>query len=270
VLHPGEMGAALAAAAGAAGVEVGWASAGRSPATRARANRLRLREARSIAELAAGSDLLVSICPPEAAKALAADVAATGFARTYLDANAVSPETAGRVAAIVEAAGATYVDGAVIGGPDQPRLYLSGDKAAEVAAAFGEPARTAVLTDGGPTAASALKMVFAGWSKGSTALLLAVAAAARRLHVEDELRAEWASGQPGLLDRLAAPGPAAKAWRWVGEMEEIAASLESAGVTGGFHRAAVEVYGRLTGFKNERSVGGDEVLDALLAPLDSR
>jgi 3-hydroxyisobutyrate dehydrogenase-like beta-hydroxyacid dehydrogenase len=118
------MGAALAAAAGAAGVEVGWASAGRSPATRARANRLRLREARSIAELAAGSDLLVSICPPEAAKALAADVAATGFARTYLDANAVSPETAGRVAAIVEAAGATYVDGAVIGGPDQPRLYL--------------------------------------------------------------------------------------------------------------------------------------------------
>jgi hypothetical protein len=61
---------------------------------------------------------------------------------------------------------------------------------------------------------------------------------------------------------------AGRSWRWVGEMEEIAAALESAGVTGGFHRAAVEVYGRLTGFKNDSTVGGDEVLDALLAPLD--
>ena len=265
VLHPGEMGAALAAAARTAGAEVGWVSTGRSPATRARANTLRLWNASSIAELAARSDIMVSICPPEAAEAVAAEVAATGFSRTYLDANAVSPETAQRVTAIVDASGATYVDGAVIGGPDRLRLYLSGDKAAEVATAFGEPARTTVLTNGGPTAASALKMVYAGWSKGSTALLLAVSAAARQLHVEEELRAEWASGQPGLLDRLAAAGPAAKAWRWAGEMDEIAASLASAGLPDGFHRAAAEVYGRLTEFKNDVTVAGDEVLDALLA-----
>jgi hypothetical protein len=217
-----------------------------------------------MAELTARAELIVSICPPAAAVAVAADVAATGFSGLYLDANAVAPATAGRVAAMVEAAGGTYVDGGVIGGPDRPHLYVSGDKAAEVAAAFGEPARTTVLTDGGPTAASALKMVYAGWSKGSTALLLAVAAAARRLDVEEVLRAEWESTQPGLISRLAAAGPASKAWRWVGEMQEIASSLDGAGLPDGFHRAASEVYRRLAGFRDDDAVGGDEVLDALL------
>jgi hypothetical protein len=270
VLHPGEMGAALAAAARAAGAQVGWASSGRSPATRARAEDLQLREAGSIAELAVRCHLLVSICPPEAAVALAAEVAAAGFAGIYLDANAVSPATAERVSAMVVAAGAAYVDGAVIGGPDRPHLYVSGDKAAEVAPAFGQPAHTTVLTDGGPTAASALKMVYAGWSKGSTALLLAVAAAARRLDVEEALRAEWDRTQPGLLGRLAAAGPAGKAWRWVSEMDEIADSLDGAGLPGGFHRAAGEVYSRLIGFKDDRSVGGDRVLDALLGGESAR
>src|SRR5436309_131088 len=93
VLHPGEMGAALATAARAAGADVGWAGAGRSLATRARADALRLRQAGSIAELATGSELIVSICPPQAAVVVAADVAATGFSGTYLDANAVSPAT---------------------------------------------------------------------------------------------------------------------------------------------------------------------------------
>ena len=120
VLHPGEMGAALARAAQAAGAEVSWVGAGRSPATRARAEALGLRDAGSIAEMGARSDLVVSICPPEAAMAVAGEMAATGFSGLYLDANAVSPATAGRVAAMVEAGGAAYVDGGVIGGPDRP------------------------------------------------------------------------------------------------------------------------------------------------------
>jgi 3-hydroxyisobutyrate dehydrogenase-like beta-hydroxyacid dehydrogenase len=264
VLHPGEMGAALAAAARDVGAEVGWAGSGRSQTTRARADALQLRRADSMAELAARSELIVSICPPEAAVAVAAGVAATGFSGIYLDANAVSPATAERVRAIVEAAGAAYVDGGVIGGPDEPHLYLSGDRATEVAAAFGEPARTTVLSSGGPMAASALKMVYAGWSKGSNALMLAVAAAARRLEVEEALRAEWASSQPGLIGRLAAVGTASKAWRWVGEMDEIAASLDGTGLPDGFHRAAAEVFRRLIGFKDDRTAGGDRVLDALL------
>jgi hypothetical protein len=108
-------------------------------------------------------------------------------------------------------------------------------------------------------------MVYAGWSKGSTALLLAIVASARRLDVEAALRSEWESTQPGLLSRLANTGPAQKAWRWMGEMEEIAASLDGAGLPDGFHRAAAEVYRRLTRFKNDGTVGGDEMLDALLA-----
>jgi 3-hydroxyisobutyrate dehydrogenase-like beta-hydroxyacid dehydrogenase len=260
------MGAALAGAAQATGAEVHWVGAGRSPATRSRADALQLREAASVADLAARTLLVVSICPPESAVTVAGEVAATGFSGLYLDANAVSPATAGRVRATVEAAGAAYVDGGVIGGPDRPHLYLSGDRAAEAAEAFGEPARTTVLTDGGPTAASALKMVYAGWSKGSTALLLSVAAASRQLGVEEALRREWEGTQPGLANRLAASaGPASKAWRWVGEMEEIAATLEGTGLPGGLHQAAAEVYRRLTEFKDDRSVRGAAVLDALLA-----
>jgi hypothetical protein len=223
-----------------------------------------------MAEMTAGTELVVSICPPEAAMALAGEVAATGFSGLYLDANAISPATAGRVAVMVEAAGATYVDGGVIGGPDRPHLYLSGARAGEAAAAFGEPARTTVLAAGGPFAASGLKMAYAGWSKGSTALLLAIAAASRRLGVEDALRAEWEGTQPGVLGRLAAAaGPASKAWRWVGEMDEIAATLEGAGLPGGFHLGAAEAYRRLAGFKDDRSVGADEVLDALLGGEDA-
>jgi 3-hydroxyisobutyrate dehydrogenase-like beta-hydroxyacid dehydrogenase len=265
VLHPGEMGAALARAAQAAGAQVCWVGAGRSGASRARAEALGLRDAGSMAEMTARSDLVVSICPPEAAIAIAGEVAAAGFSGLYLDANAVSPATAGRVAAIVEAAGAACVDGGVIGGPDRPHLYLSGKRAADVAGSFGDPARTTVLADGGPTAASALKMLYAGWSKGSTALLLAVAAASRRLGVEEALRTEWEGSQPGLPGRLAAAaGPASKAWRWVGEMEEIAATLGSAGLPGGFHLGAAEAYRRLAGFKDDRTVSGEAVLDALL------
>jgi 3-hydroxyisobutyrate dehydrogenase-like beta-hydroxyacid dehydrogenase len=265
LLHPGEMGAALAGAAQAAGAELIWVGAGRSLATRARADALGLRSVGSIAELAAQSELIVSICPPEAAVLVAGDVATTGFRGVYLDANAISPATAGRVGALVEAGGAAYVDGGVIGGPDRPHLYLAGARAAEVAQAFRPPARTTVLTDRGPTAASALKMVYAGWTKGSTALLLAIAAASRQLGIEEALRAEWEDTQPGLLNRLAgAAGPASKAWRWVAEMEEIAGTLEGAGLPGAFHQGAADTYRRLAGFKDDRKVAGDQVLDALL------
>ncbi len=214
-------------------------------------------------------DLVVSICPPEAALAVAGEMAATGFTGLYVDANAVSPATAERVGAMVEAGGAAYVDGGVIGGPDRPHLYLSGKRAADAAEAFGDPARTTVLAGGDRSAASVLKMVYAGWTKGSTALMLAVAAASRRLGVEEALRAEWEATQPGLVSRLtASAGPASKAWRWVGEMEEIAATLEGAGLPAGFHRAAAEVYRRLADFKDDRTIGGDAVLDALLGAAD--
>ncbi len=100
--------------------------------------------------------------------------------------------------------------------------------------------------DGSPLAASAVKMAYASWTKGSAALLLAARAMARAEGVEEALLAEWAISQPGLADRSAraAGSAAAKGWRWVAEMEEIATAMAAAGLPDGFHLAAADIYRR--------------------------
>lgn len=246
VVHPGAMGTALAAALVAAGHRVVWASESRSAATRARAEGVGLADAGDMAALARGSDVVLSICPPHAAVDVARSLA--GFGGLYVDANAIAPATAAEVAAAVAAGGATYVDGAVIGPPPQAagdaRLYLSGAAAGRVAALF---AGTIVdVRDLGPepAAASALKMAYAAWTKGSDALLLAIVDLAGRLGVADALRAEWEASQPALGARAerASASAAAKGWRWAGEMDQIAATFAEAGLPDGFHRAAAEVF----------------------------
>ncbi len=262
VLHPGEMGAAIAAGFRAGGADVVWVGAGRSPATLARAVTAGLRDVHSLGALVAEVDVVVSVCPPDAAVSLAESVAACGFAGTYVDANAISPATAGAVDEHVSAGGARYVDGGIIGGPDAPRLFLAGADAAQVAIECGDPVESVVL-DGGPYSASALKMVYAGWTKATTALLLALVTAARELGVEEALRAEWGRSQPALDRRLdGAVASTRKAWRWEGEMVEIARTLEGAGLPGGFHLAAADVFARLAALKD-----GPAVLDEVLALL---
>ena len=102
------------------------------------------------------------------------------------------------------------------------------------------------VIEGGPWSASAVKMAYAAWTKGTAALLLAARALARAEGVEDALLAEWALSQPALADRsqAAARSAATKAWRWVAEMEEIAASMAAAGLPDGFHQAAAEIFRR--------------------------
>jgi len=250
IVHPGEMGAALAAALGAAGRTVIWASAERSRETARRAEAAGIADVGSLGELAARSEIIVAICPPHASLELA--VALSGFAGIYVDANAIAPQTAEQIAAAVGVHGATYVDGAIIGPPPRSagttRLYLSGTQATAVAAELGVPLLEAIaLPGGGATSASALKMAHAGWTKGSAALLLTMRAAARSLGVDDALVAEWERSQPGLVQRSneAAQASAAKAWRWSGEMDEIAATLAAVGLPDGFHRAASEVFDRI-------------------------
>ncbi|HKE80450.1 MAG TPA: DUF1932 domain-containing protein, partial [Solirubrobacteraceae bacterium] len=121
---------------------------------------------------------------------------------------------------------------------------LSGAGAGQVAQIFAGTALEARPVDGGATAASAVKMAYAGWTKGTAALLLALRALAREQGVEDALLAEWAMSQPGLAERSdgAARSAAAKGWRWVAEMEEIAATMAAAGLPDGFHAAAAEVF----------------------------
>lgn len=269
VVHPGAMGAAVGAAAAARGARVCWASAGRSAATRARADATGLVDAGDLTTLAGQVEVLVSVCPPAAAVEVADRVAATGFAGVYVDANAVAPATAMRVRSLVEGP-AHFVDGAIVGPvPRQAgttRLYLSGPRADQVAALFEGTPLAPVVLKGAVGSASALKACYATYSKGTGALLAAIRALARHHQVEDALLAEWAMSAPEVVDR-ATVGPvrsAAKAWRFAGEMEELAAAFRDAGLPDGAPAAAAEVYRRLAPFKDAGEPSLDEVL-ALLA-----
>ena len=235
LLHPGEMGAAVGDVLVGRGHEVLWASSGRSEATRARA--AAFIDVGTADEVAARADVIVSICPPHAALDVAGSVGS--FAGLYLDANAVSPQTARSLAALFP----RYVDGGIVGGPPRTpgtRLYLSGRLAGEAASLFaGSLLEPRVVSD-----ASALKMTYSAWSKGSAALLLATRDVAERYGVDEALAAEWADSIPELPARLAHAerSAAAKGWRWIGEMEEIADTFAAVGEPEGFHRAAAEVY----------------------------
>jgi 3-hydroxyisobutyrate dehydrogenase-like beta-hydroxyacid dehydrogenase len=231
ILHPGEMGTAVGVQIRSAGHTVLWASEGRSAETARRADDAGFEDARTTDELVRHCDVVVSVCPPHAAVDVARAFAS--FDGIYVDANAVSPATARRVASIVP----RFVDGGIIGGPDAMRIYVSGGEAAAVAGVIG----AAVVSN-----ASALKMAYAAWTKGTAALVIAVRELAEAEGVWDELLAEWKLSQPQLEDRLASAERSARAkgWRWVGEMEEIADTFAADGLPGGFHRAAGEIFRR--------------------------
>jgi len=248
LLHPGEMGAAVARGLTDAGHTVLWASDGRSEQTAARAAAAGLTDAGTPRKLAAEADVILSICPPHSALDVA--WAVHGFTGLYLDANAISPSTAREVAHLITANGGRYVDGGIIGPPPATagatRLYLSGPDAAQVQELFAGTPLEARIVSGPKTAASAVKMAYASWTKGTAAMLLAARALARAEGVEDALLAEWSESQPQLAQQSARSARSAvtKGWRWVGEMEEIAQSMAAAGLPDGFHQAAAEIFRR--------------------------
>jgi len=256
LLHPGDMGSVVGACAVTGGSRVLWASEGRSAGTRDRAAAAGLEDAGQLAAVVAGSDVVVSVCPPHAALDLARAVVALRFSGLFVDANAVSPATAREIGAVVEAGGAVFVDGGLIGPPPRAagttRLYLSGREAKRAAALFDGTRLEAIAMSDAPGAASALKMAYAAYTKGVSALLMGVRALAAAEGVDDALLAEWHRSQPDLPKRSesAAGDNARKAWRFVGEMEEITATFEAAGLPGDFHEAAAEIYRRLAIYKD--------------------
>ena len=255
ILHPGAMGSVLA---GEASVSVKWASEGRSPETKERAAAHGLVDSGSVSDLVAASDILVSVCPPHAAMDVAMQVERLGFEGIYVDANAIAPATVREIATRFD----RFVDGGIVGPPPtEPglaRLYLVGPDAGTVAALWDGSNLDPRMLDGAIGSASALKAAYAGWTKGSAALLLAVRAYAEANGLGEEIVAEWETSIPGLADR--AEGTASrigrKAWRFEGEMAEIAAAMEDVGLPGGFHEAAREIYRRLSDLKGveEQSV----------------
>jgi 3-hydroxyisobutyrate dehydrogenase-like beta-hydroxyacid dehydrogenase len=241
LLHPGEMGAAIGAMLVEHGHVVLWDAQGRSEETARRAAAAGLTEAEGWQD----AEVILSVCPPHAALEVARSLERT--AALVIDANAVSPATARCIGELLDG---RWVDGGIVGPPPRregtTRLYLSGPRATEASRLFEGTRLEPVVLGGTPVAASSLKMAYAAWTKGSAALLLAALGSAQANGVEDALRAEWSRSLPDLEARWqrAADSAAAKGWRWVGEMNEIAATFAAAGLPSGFHEAAAEIFDR--------------------------
>ena len=267
VLHPGEMGASVAASLLAGSHDVAWCSAERSEHSRARA--VELQEFSQLDDLVAWAEVLISVCPPAYALQQAQAVQACAFDGLYVDANAIAPATASAIAQLM---GVAYVDGGIIGPPawqsGTTRIYLSGNNANVVAGLFTGAALEGIAipqAQGNDAAASALKMAYAAYTKGHSALLLETNAVAHNSGVLDVLRSEWEQSLPGLSQRseITANAISPKAWRFVGEMQEISATFAGAGLPAGFHNGAAEFYARLSEFKDQPPASLDDLLDVL-------
>jgi 3-hydroxyisobutyrate dehydrogenase-like beta-hydroxyacid dehydrogenase len=271
VLHPGMMGICVAATVQNSGHEVLWVSEGRSPQTRQRAEKFNLTDAGTLAALCETCSVIISVCPPHAAEETAQQVLAHAFQGIYLDVNAIAPQRTIRIGQTMTAAGQDFVDGGIIGSPVWERgktwLYLSGEKAQEAAAfCAAGPLETSVVGDS-IGKASALKMCYAAYTKGTTALLGAILATAEVLGVRGELETQWSRDWPNFGEQAGEKvrNGTAKAWRFVGEMAEIAATFRGAGLPGEFHAAAEMIYRRIAGFKDAPATPAlAEVLEKLV------
>src|SRR4051812_7886859 len=230
IIAQGAMGAGIGQRLSGKAATVLTSLAGRSAASAQRAAAAGMRDA-TAAELA-GADIFLSVLPPAEAKACAAwlapALAVAARKAIYVDCNAISPATAAEVAAIVAPTGAAFVDGGIIGGPPRedgytPVLYVAGPEA-ERLGALRDHGLDVRVTPGPIGAASALKMSYAGITKGLVALSSAMMLAATRAGAAEGFRAELARSQPQLLAWFGRMVPPMydKAYRWVGEMEEIA------------------------------------------------
>jgi 3-hydroxyisobutyrate dehydrogenase-like beta-hydroxyacid dehydrogenase len=270
ILHPGEMGISVAVSAQNSGHTVFWVSEGRSPQTHRRAQNHSLADASSLAQLCRTCSIIVSVCPPHAAEQVARQVLAHAYQGLYVDVNAISPQRALRIGEAMRERGIAFVDGGIIGGPAWAAgttwLYLSGSQAQRVADCFSAgPLQTEVMGER-PGQASALKMCYAAYTKGTTALLCAALATAEELGVRENLERQWSRDGAGLAEQAArrVRGVTAKAWRFAGEMEEVAVTFAEAGLPSGFHQAAAELYRRLAGFRSRAETPAlSEVLTAL-------
>ncbi|HEX6471916.1 MAG TPA: DUF1932 domain-containing protein [Streptosporangiaceae bacterium] len=270
MLHPGQMGAALAAQARRSGAHVLWCPAGRSEATARRAEAAGLAAVPDLRELLDAAEIVLSVCPPEFAEDVAARVAAHGYRGVFVEANAISPRRSLDIAARLEPAGGSVVDGGIIGPPPRDgataRLYLAGQPAAvdAVQAIFHDTDAQTVTLGEEIGAASALKAAFAHFNKISNVLSAVSHALAARHGVTDHLLAE-----AGLINRSpllrpgSLPGVAARAWRWAPEMDEIADTLAAAGLPADLARGAATVLGHWRADKDSWDLSVDDVLARL-------
>ena len=250
ILSPGSMGSAVGQVLRENGYDVVTNLDGRSERTRALAEKSGFRAVSGIDRIVEESDLLMSILVPSEAISVAREAAAamerTGASPAYADCNAVSPDTARELGKIIDAAGGRFIDAGIIGGPpgsgSPPRFYASGSHETVLGELDGKGIIVPLL--GGEVGrASGIKMCYASLTKGTSALQTAALVAAHRLGLSGELEDEMSSSQARVLAQMQSViGLPGKAFRWVGEMEEIAATFESVGVTGHFHHGAADIF----------------------------
>ena len=257
VLHPGEMGVTVLESLVENDVSATWVKGGRSESTVRRASSIPSVD--TLEELIHSVGIIMSVCPPSAALEVARNISDKGFKGIYVDANAISPLESRKVS---ELFGAAFVDGGIIGPPAKEagttRIYLSGMRSREVVDLFEiGPFEAIALSDSSDpeeiTAASALKMAYAGFSKGSSALLLAVNAFARKSGVLEALHKEWEISAPGLVRRSqnTAVSISRKAWRFGAEMDFISESFDEKNLPPEFHQGASALYRALEEFKDQ-------------------
>lgn len=273
LLHPGAMGASLGDNLIRNKHSVYWISGGRSQATYQRARQVGLTPLDQLEEGTSKAEMVISVCPPEFAVSVAESVCELGYQGLYCDANAIAPATAHEIHRIFDE---HYVDGGIIGPPahtkGHTRMYLSGERANEVSALFVESNLDTVVLKQGTLSASATKMCYAAYTKGSAALVLGIRAMAEHYDVSGVLKQEWNTSIQGLWDRSErmARSTSKKAWRFTHEMREIAQSFDAANLPDGFHQAAAEIYLRMSDLKEVAEVSSTQVLENLLLKSDNR
>jgi 3-hydroxyisobutyrate dehydrogenase-like beta-hydroxyacid dehydrogenase len=271
ILHPGKMGIFVAACIQKSGCDLYWVSEGRSPQTCQRAEKYQLQDEGTLALLCETCQVIASVCPPHAAENVADQVIGQSFHGQYLELNAVSPQKAIAIGEKMRSKGIAFVDGGIIGDPawetGKTYLYLSGEGAAEAASLFATDSMDVHIVGDKIGQASAVKMCYSAYTKGTTALLSSILAAAQALEVREELEAQWAMDWPGFAEKTQerVRRVTAKAWRFAGEMDEIAATFQGAGLPGEFFLASAQIYRRIAGYKDAPSEPDlKDVLEALI------
>ncbi len=272
VIAQGSMGAGVGKRFHENGAEVRTLLSGRSAESAERARAAGMKPAPDERALLEGADFFLAILPPSEvenlARRLAPTLSALAEKPVYVDCNAISPETATRVAAIVEPTGARFVDGGIIGGPPRPgyspAIYASGGAAGETAVLRDWGIDWRVI-DGPVGAASGLKMSYAGITKGTTAIAAAMLLGAARFGCGEALIAELSKSQPEMLKRMrgSLPGMYDKAYRWVGEMEEISDFLRTNPPSHDMYAAIARLYEYLAAADAEAAPGPGNAIKTL-------
>jgi 3-hydroxyisobutyrate dehydrogenase-like beta-hydroxyacid dehydrogenase len=252
ILSPGDMGHAVGRVLGQSGRQVITCLEGRSARSRTLAEAGGFELSPTLVDMVRDADIVLSILPPDAAMATAQAVAAAmgeaGATPVYADCNAISPDTTKAIGKVIEAAGAIYIDAGIIGpapsNADNPtRFYVSGPAADAFQELDGHGIGVRVLNDQ-IGQASAMKMCFAAITKGSWTLYTAALVTAESFGLTEAYMAELSGSRPNVLSDMQrmVPRLPVDAGRWIGEMEEIAATFKSAGLPAGFHDGAADVF----------------------------